>query len=494
MSVDIKYGRYCDECGRTIKKAHRVFESSDYCASCYPRVFVSKPCMNCGQSARVHRLSSDPPVCRSCVRVGRVCVRCEKPIIKAGMISAGKPVCPSCVPHFKAAMPCAACGLPKTRLSAMPSVGIYEKVCDSCRTKVTHKTCSICRKHRKVAGMTNDGKPYCQACIPGGSKSHACPDCGIDVPGTGASRCRGCLNLSKLSKEVDLNELLFARDWAKMLYRQFARWLFERQAENPSLMKVFQYHQIFFERIDAQFVVLEDLTAPVLLKTFGAFGLRKHLLPMQFLAGALSLEIDAKDKAEAADLERIRNKLLENRNYSWGKVLEQFSRWLEESGVPTRTRRLYLRTAEVFCKYVKLADQPWSDADIHKFLRNKPGLRANLFKFVGYCGRAHGWDVRMPSRTAISVKAAGVPKTVASLQKLLQKVTDQGLDQVDEETLARIIAKSMGFPIKTISDLPLTHFRSGGHGLVMEVNGEFVAVPAELEDIIRTFISRRRSQ
>lgn len=490
MSIDPKYGRYCDDCGRLIVKAHRIFEGNEYCAICYPRVFVSKPCTHCSKPARVHRLSNEPPVCRACVRIGRLCVRCEKPIIKAGMISAGKPVCPSCVAHFKAAVPCSACGVLSTRLSAMPSAGIYEKVCDSCRTKGTHKTCSICRKHRKVVGFTNGEKPYCQACVPGASQSHQCPDCGVDVLGNGKAKCRSCLNRSQLFKEVDINELALTRDWAKALYRQFAQWLFDRQGGAPSLMKVFRSHQIFFERIDTQFFKLADLTAPVLLQTFGTSVLRKHMLVTQFMRDALALKITQDEKTESAELERIRNKLLENRKCTWGKTLEQFAVWLESSGVPTRTRRLYLATAESFCMFVKLADQPWSDGDIRRFLKSKPGLRANLFKFVGHCSRAYGWNVAVPPRDRSHTMVNSVPKTIPYLQKQLQKVSNEGLDQVDQGTLGRIIAKSFGFRIKVIMSLSSAQFHNNAGSLVLEVEGESVAIPPELDDIARVFLAR----
>lgn len=492
MSIDAKHGRYCDDCGRSIKKAHRVFENNDYCSICYPRVFISKPCTQCGKSARVHRLSQDEPICRACARVGRVCLRCEKPIVKAGMISAGRPVCPSCVPHFKAASPCAACGVPSTRLSAMPSAGIFEKVCESCRNKVTHKTCSICRKHRKVVGTTQEGKPYCKACQPGAALSHSCPDCGVDVPGNGQARCRPCLNRMQIFHEVELSTLTLTRDWARVLYRQFANWLFTRQSESPSLMKVFRSHQIFFERIDAQLVNLRELTALELLKTFGTAGLRKHLLVTQFLKESLAIEATAEEKAENADLERIQTKLRENKKQPWGKILTAYAESLAGDALPVRTRRLYIATAEAFCQFAKPSSAPWSDDCARQFLRKKPGLRANLSKFVRYCSRAYGWNVTMPQRSAVKHKLNAPPKTVPYLQKLLQKVSIDGVDKVDRATLVRIIAKSFGFPIKAISDLSANHFQSDAGKLVFVVRGESVIIPPALDDIAREFMSRPR--
>lgn len=176
MSVDTKAGRYCDGCGRTIAKAHRIFEGKDYCSTCYANTFISKSCLQCGASARVHKHAQGDAQCRKCSLKGRVCQRCDRPIIGgAGMISAGKPVCSSCTPHFREARPCERCGRLSTRLSAVPQMGIKEKICDRCRSDVLHKTCSICRKSRKVAGYAPANKPYCVQCIPGQELNHLCP-------------------------------------------------------------------------------------------------------------------------------------------------------------------------------------------------------------------------------------------------------------------------------------------------------------------------------
>jgi hypothetical protein len=491
MSIDLKYGRYCDECGKIIIKAHRIFEGKDYCASCYPRVFVATPCVQCGESARVHRLSNEPAVCRKCEKTGRVCIRCERPIVKAGMLSAGKPVCPSCVPHFRDLAPCAACGKPSARLSAMPSVGIHEKVCDSCRNKETHKTCSICRKYRKVNGVTNDGKPFCSACQPGTAVTHQCPVCNVEVPGNGSAKCRSCLNFAQISHETDLVVLTLTRDWSKTLCRQFADWLYQRHPDKPKLIQVARSHQIIFERIDAQFLRLQDVTAHNLLEVFGTSELRKHLLASQFLTETLGLAMTAELKAESADLERIRSKLLESKKSPWGRILERYASWLLDSGIPVRTRRLYLATAEAFCQSVKFSEEgPWSDDSIEHFLRKKPGLRANLFKFVGHCSRAYGWQVKMPPRSVTQRRLSAAPATVLQLQKLLHNVSIQGIDKVDQKTLARIIAKSLGFPMKAILSLAHAECVAQSGKIVLKINGEAITIPQELGEIARAYISR----
>lgn len=198
--------------------------------------------------------------------------------------------------------------------------------------------------------------------------------------------------------------------------------------------------------------------------------------------------ITPEEKEKSAETERIRNKLLENRKFSWGRTLEKFAAQLKESNISTRTQRLYLATAEAFCQFVKLDNRPWSNDDISRFLKHKPGLRANLFKFVGHCNNCYDWDVKMPARGRTNDKVQALPRTVLQLQKLLRKVESDGLDKVDPITLARIIAKSLGFSTKIILNLSATQFHIESNNLVLNVHEEIINIPAELTAIVNAYI------
>jgi hypothetical protein len=372
----------------------------------------------------------------------------------------------------------------------MPSANIHEKWCESCRKKLTHKTCAICRKYRKVAHLTEDGKSLCRACGPGVAQKHSCPDCGSDVPGSGKSRCRICLNRTLLLREVELNTIVLTRNWMRVLYRNFATWLFERQGDRPNLTKVFRSHHIFFERLDTQLVNLSELTADLLLQIFGTAGLRKHLLATQFLNDSLAIELSAEKKAESADLERIRNKLRENKKQPWGKILDEYAESLVCDGLPVRTRRLYLATAASFCQFAKLSTTAWPEETARVFLVKKPGLRANLSKFVAYCSRAYGWNATMPRRNDVRLKRKGVPKTVSYLRDYLQKISMVGIAKVDQTILIRVIARSLGFPIRTISEMSVHQFKIKDKNIVISVQGESVVIPSQLNDIVREFFDR----
>lgn len=491
MSVDPKFGRYCDECGRVILKAHRIYKGQDYCSTCYPRVFLKKACSLCGKSARVHRLASSEPLCRACERLGRVCVRCAKPVEVAGMMSGDKPVCPSCVPYFREKRHCAYCGKPSARLSTMPTAGIQELICDSCRNEVTHKTCSVCRKYRKVEGMDDSGKPYCAACRPGAEVSHPCPSCAAAVPGAGASRCRSCLNHEALEREGRMAASSLTHEWVGRLEQRFAEWLHAREPDKPSLVKTYRSHHALFERLDAQFVVQADATAEAILQFFGTAMLRKHLLASQFLSEALGISFTGKLKSDASERDRIDDKLRQCRKKPWANVIDQYHASLSGAGLPLRTMRLYLATAVAFCETAEVKDQAWASPTLEKFLKRQPGVRNNLSKFVGYCRRAYGWEVEMPRRPSKRLPGGLDERLVRELSKLTHRVSSEGIGNVDARVLEKIIAKSLAFRISYVTCASNDQFIETAGKYAFRSGEELIAVPDELEPYFREYVSRR---
>lgn len=489
MSVDPRHGRYCDECGRLIEKAHRIFEEKDYCTSCYARVFGPAACAKCGSATRVHRLATGQPLCRRCAIAERVCQRCGKPVPRAGLISAGKVVCPACVPYFAPKAPCERCGVMSSRLSRAPSLGIEEKVCPSCRNKVTHRTCSACRKYRKVVGHTEQGRPYCAACQPHIATTHACPGCGSVVTGDGAARCRPCSNLDRLRRETALHVLGFNRDWVRRLYETYAGWLHEEQPHSPSLLRKFAASAAFFEQLDVSFVEMADVTGPRLLEVFGTRGLRKHLLASRFLLNALVVDISDAQKRDFADRELVRDKLARATKQPWGSLLKGYHDWLVARPLPIRTVRLYLTAAENFCVKISLTSKgPWSAEAIKRFLTKHPGSRASLAQFVTYCKARLEWAVEMPVNNPRGRSGFKTLRTVSELRRLLVEIQETGVDHVNKPALTKILAKSFGLRIRSL--------RSGEWAVEkhderywLRSTTENVEIPVQLEAVARAYIS-----
>lgn len=404
------------------------------------------------------------------------------------MISGGKPVCPSCAPYFREPAPCATCGTPSTRLSRAPLLGVHEKICDACRNKLTHQTCSICRKYRKVAGTTEDGKTYCGSCQPSGEISHRCPGCQTDVAGAGASLCRACQNSKRLAQEVQLTKVVFVREWTPRLYSEFAQWLHRRQGDSPNCLKTFRAHQPFFERIDAEYSVLADITPESFLQRCSSAHLRKYLLATQFLQEALGFTITLELKAHYGEMETVRSKLLECKKEPWGSLLINYVNSLHDAQFPIRTIRLYLSTAQAFCANAKATEKGWDSRAPLKFLKHNPGARNNLSRFISHCARAYGWDVTMPTRAQLPGTRAAVPRTVMELRTLLQKVQMTGEVNASKRDLARILAKSLGLSIGEVMILSAEHFRQEANHISLTVANESIRLPKELHSIAQSFL------
>lgn len=372
----------------------------------------------------------------------------------------------------------------------MPSAGIIEKMCDTCRNKVTHRTCAACGKYRKVAGTLPGDRPHCSACLQNPGVSHSCPDCSVAVPGAGNARCRGCQNRVLILRESGLTAHALTHPWVRDLYLRFAVWLHERMAASPRLLGSFRSHHFFFERIDAQFARIGELTSSAMLKAFGPAELRKHLLVMQFLDAALGISIDEQNKADFAEQERIAAKIVESSRHPWGRVVADYSSALAQSEIAIRTQRMYLSAAVAFCGAVTFKNGgPWSEDGARHFLAKKPGNRANLTRFFSFCRQKYGWDVAMPQLDSTKQRPR-LPRTVRELRTLLREIDAAGIENARMETLARVIAKSLGLRIGVIMSLSPAQLLDDGERYVLIVNGERIHIPEQLEEIATLYAAR----
>lgn len=481
MGIDPKFGRYCDECGHGIDKAHRIYKGNEYCGSCYARVFVSTPCVECGKNARIHRHSEAPAHCRQCVIKDRVCVRCAKPVLKAGMLTEhGNPVCPSCVPYFLTKQRCPGCGEMASRLSRAMRYGIDEKICNKCRDRLTHKSCSRCGKYRAVMGYTEHEKPLCQHCLPDVQANHSCPGCGKIMPGLGKAQCTACLNWARLSKEVSLYRLSFEQEWVGELLEYFFRWLHQKNPDDPDLISDFLRNEPLFCDLDRKFIHAEDISEKSLLLQFSVLYLRSHLLASSFLQHHFGFALSEESKLEAAEIERVKKKIEENRQKAWGPLFEEYAGRLFSLKKNIRTIRLYLRAVEKFCTYAELGETPFSNSDILKFLRVHGGSKDSLHPFVTFCRDVKQWEVAMPSDRI--VKKQRIPanvKKVKALSEYMIKIRRQGEDKANPALLKQALALAYAIPVKHLNS-HRCQLSSSGALLEIIYQDERISVPDEL--------------
>jgi hypothetical protein len=491
MSTDAKGTRYCDECGNGIVKAHKIYHSSEYCGSCYARLFKAVACSRCSASVRVHRNATGDPVCTRCTAAERTCIRCEKSVPRASKIVDGKPVCPSCAPYFTEPAICPHCERESIRLAALPSAGIKEKICQSCRNRHTHATCGVCRKYRKVAHSSPDGEPLCSACFDDPNVTHACPDCGVAVPGSGNSRCRSCANHVALEREISLTCAIFAHDWVATLWRRFGLWLHAKDPHSPKLLSLVRTHQRFFEEIDCAFPAALDLTGVSLLHLFGVQRLRTHLLPTRFIAEQLGVHIADDAKRDAAEHARIADLLALCKRESWGQLMRSYYAALIDGNLSARSVRMYLSTAHSFARYVGLSDSAWAAAQIERYVKANPGSRNNLSRFVSFCRQNQSWDVMMPTKAGQLLPLKDPLKTVLKLSDLLEAVEAAGMESTSTTVLTAILAAALGVTKAMIAKAKPQVFAETGTSISIRLGEEIVILPESLLPYARALMSRR---
>jgi len=480
VSTDPKFGRYCDECGHLIKNAHKIYNGLEYCGSCYPRVFYKTNCCLCAGPAVAHKRDTSPSVCTQCTVRNRTCMRCEKPVKRAGLIIKGKAVCPSCVPYFKEEKSCGRCGKLTSRLSSMPSAGILERICHACRNKETHITCSVCRKYRKVAKPVAQGAAVCNSCTALIGLQHRCPGCGCSVPGAGLSRCRPCLTKANVDAELSLTVALFEHRWIKEIWKHFGLWLHDRQPHRTVTLKVLRSHQPFFERLDASFTSPAEVTEQALVGVFGTQLLRKHLLATKFLRERLGVAVSSESKALSSENDRIEAILFDGKRKPWGALLAGYAVFLAQRTLARRTVRMYVSSAAEFCAKVMINSSPWTAGQLERYLARNRGARNNISTFVKYCQREMKWDVEMPQKD-VSVRALVDPvQSVKKLRNLLERTAATGPEGASMRTVSEVLSTALGLSPTKIRGLRTEHFEISSPDISVVIAGEHITLPLEL--------------
>lgn len=447
MSIDPKFGRYCDGCGRGIVNAVRVHLGKDYCRSCYQTNFVKVQCTACQGPMREHKHATGEPTCNACKRSSRTCLRCGKFTLVAGKLVGNSAVCAACAPYFREKQPCSSCGQMSSRLSRPLFAGMKEPVCDSCRSRLSHATCSTCRRYRAVAGHSDDGSKHCKDCVPGQQVSHACPDCGAQVPGGGLGRCRTCVTRLSVHREAALCAASFEGERTKDIWHAFVQQQLEAAPESPKLISQIQHASTFFREFDRHFSREQDVSAQALSERIESRFMRSHLLASRFVVQALALNTFDETRALASEQRRAADVLTEAEGARHGALVLAYDQWLTEMGTAARTKRLYLRVAQDFCTDGKVdSDTPWVERQAIRYLTARPGQAANLGRFINFCKRSKGWDVKLPTKELWKGKPPQAQERVKALRKALASAEGASRIPATSQALARVLSLALDVP------------------------------------------------
>lgn len=445
MGVDPKSGRYCDECGRQIEKAIRTHAGKDYCRACYQITFVRMECSKCNGAMRAHYHSLEDPICRRCERSTRTCFRCGKFTPRAGKLIGKSAVCKACSPYFREQQPCPQCGRLSSTLSRPLSLGILEAICAKCRNRLTHATCVICTKYRRVERRDDSGRPFCAPCNQNPKLTHTCPKCAIRLPGGGSSMCPACTLTNAVERDAALINAQLEFGWIRNLWQDFVSANLSKQLESPRMRRQIERSAMFFLALDRSFPRSEDVNSTSMLELLGSKFLRSHLLASRFTIEQLALRDLGPKRGLLVEQQRLENILVRSSKMRYAALLKGYSDHLGAT-VASRTKRLYLRAAEAFCSDNRASSETsWTNAQLLGYLKANPGMGASLARFVSYCRLQFGWQVSMPPKPSW-LYVSKSDRRVKKLRRLLEITNLTPKESLPMIATARILSLALDVP------------------------------------------------
>jgi hypothetical protein len=145
-----------------------------------------------------------------------------------------------------------------------------------------------------------------------------------------------------------------------------------------------------------------DISQTRLLALFGNEGIRRNLLIIRFLAGHLAPAWDPAVAEDATERRRIEATLAADAGRPWAGDLQAYHAHLSASDVRLKTVRAYLAAAAgLLAEAGVTRAAALEQAHIQRYLRRKPGHRANLGRFASWLpsvgGRRHDIEARRKS-------------------------------------------------------------------------------------------------
>lgn len=468
-------------------KAHKIHGGTALCQNCYQRLFRHRTCVKCGGSVRA--LAQDPePICSSCRKTERVCLRCERPVPSAGLILKGKPVCPSCAPYFREARSCPRCGKSSSRLSRV--VGVTdEQVCDSCRRKLVCATCSVCGKHRERFALAPDGKPLCKRCASNPAASHPCPDCGQTIGGFGNAPCLSCGMIRSLRKKTDALAGILQNADARRLLGKYVDWIVERQSVSKALRPLPKVAEML-GRVERLAQNDGAMTSEIIGKSLTTEEIRRAGLFGMFLAERGFITGSVQDRVAASDARRIDTALSEIRGRPWEKAIRQYAD--ELSGpvkkLSLRSRRVYLRAAVELMTFAHVEGMSeLTDRHIKHFLRSKPGHRASLFPWLSFVRERSGHELCIPKKAVrkeptVKAVANGVGHLVSAIKAAPTKEARRAL-------VAKLLSILYGVPLEHVLSLERKNMEELNGKVRLRFDDDWVTVDAPIDDLLSEAVS-----
>ncbi|WP_461196980.1 hypothetical protein [Acinetobacter pittii] len=411
----------CDECGRSVEKIHKHYKSIQFCHTCYVRVFKKRDCPSCGKAARLSKYDNSA-ICPKCEN-NRPCIRCQRVDYSIGKITKNGPVCNSCSVYFREFQACERCGCLSQKLSRISRFSDNLRVCPKCATR-DHRTCPSCRRYRLLEEDVISGQMYCKKCLT--SPSHLCLTCEQMIPAGRGDYCEVCSWHQVLERKVErlVNNLEDIN--LQQHFKNYIQWLEQRVGPHKASLFI-NKHINFFEETSE----LWRGQVPFYNEFLGHLrsnGLRKYVLPMQWLTQVHNLEIDLQAKEFCSELDQMNRlkKICLESSFN-AQILQNYFDVLmnrvNEGTTTIRSARLAMKPASALMFQVNKSrfnlPRIWH---VKHYLSHHPGQAAALTGFIIFLNQNYDTNLNFSFiKNSSFLKAVRHQKLEKAIIKLIRQ-------------------------------------------------------------------------
>jgi hypothetical protein len=393
---------HCIVCDNLVFRARRTLPEGRVCNACYQREFRPVACAECGRPT-TSRHGATPAYCSVCRPAPRPqCVRCARTVRPWSLLTPAGLVCTRCKRHFVEPKPCGKCGRLSTRLSGSVLAPPGTRVCGPCAA-ADRRTCSVCRKHRKVEHWTDASQPVCLRCASG--TAFRCEVCGEQDPALyhSRTRCKRCYVATVLRLNARAISEALPSGWARTAFDSFC----EHVITNSPDAKITWRNRLrgygrMFDSLGKNFASPANVTPERMLAVFGTDELRRQQVPYAWLINNHFVEpVNSQKLAEDSET-RAQERVIARVSEAWKQSLlrrylaflgRMKSAWRKRgwSGDHERYRdrsvTLMLRAAWRFLEELPdevLSTQGIDQEQVNRFMARFPGHVNALHSFVNY--------------------------------------------------------------------------------------------------------------
>ncbi len=376
----------CDECSDVIERTHKIYKQLKFCHKCYMRVFKKRVCPSCGKVARLSKYDNSA-ICKKCEN-NRPCIRCQRINYPIGKITNHGPVCNSCSVYFREFQACERCGTLSQKLSRISRFADNLRVCPKCATR-DYKTCPRCKRYRLLEVESLSGQMFCKKCL-NYSTGH-CQVCRHQIPAGRGDLCERCSWHQSLERRIVKLVNNLENHYLRECFKNYAKWLEQKLGPHKTALVV-NKHIGFFEETSDLWTNKVPIYR-VLLQRLRSSGLRKYVLPMQWLIKVHNLKIDIKAKEFCSELDQLKKlaSICPESSFS-AQVIQDYYDLLinraNEGKISIRSARLAMKPASVLMLQMSKSrfDIPriWH---IKHYLSLHPGQAAALVGFINFLNK-----------------------------------------------------------------------------------------------------------